>query len=172
MPWFAAALDASRLPPWTAAVAKPEVGMATARLEAGQRELITQYYGQTLRLADLYDGYEQFGADLLPLDDRRDDPHHRMNGETMWGYWFAFCDASIRLAGTTPSIPAAFWRSVARATLIGMMNDGVYRQRFTVNGFANVPQDHARMRTFVAGLADSMLPDEMLKRIRESGLIS
>ena len=53
-----------------------------------------------------------------------------------------------------------------------MMNDGVYRRRFKVNGFTNVPEDRDRMRTFVAGLADSVLVDEMLNRIKESGLIS
>ena len=146
--------------------------MAVVRLEAEQRIVITRHYGDSLRSSALFDGFEGFGADLLPLDRRRDDPHHRMNGETMWGYWFAFCDAAMRAARTQASVPIRFWQLVSRAALIGMMNDGIYRKRFTVKGFSEVPDDRGRIRSFVENLDDAGLSGEMFTRMRESGLIS
>ncbi|WP_254509736.1 hypothetical protein [Anatilimnocola floriformis] len=59
---------------------------------------------------------------------------------------------------------------MSRAVLLGMMNDGIFRGRFTVQGFAATAADKLAMREHVRNLAPGQLPAELARRYSESGL--
>jgi hypothetical protein len=170
--YFAFARDAAEEPGWVTALADPAARQAIARLEAHQRLTVSQHYGRPAPLPALLDSFETFGNDSLPDDPERPvDVRHRMNGAIMWFMWSAFADACLRLAPDIPTIPAADWQALSRAILLGLLNDGVFRKRYTVTGgFTADDAGKQAMRTFVLSLSADQLPAELAKRCRESGL--
>ncbi len=168
--WIAYANDPGQEPAWEAAINEAAVVEAVSRLEERQRQTVTAHYGQPVPLLTLLDGYERFGDNSLPDDPLRpQDPRHNMNGRSMWFFWTAFSDACLRLAATT-AIPAEFWNGMIRVQLVGLMNDGLFRGRFPVNGFPATPQGKANVRTHVRNLNDSALPAEARIRFVDSGI--
>jgi hypothetical protein len=134
--WFAFARDGAQEPSWAQALADASVRAAVSRLEDLQRGVVTAHFGRPVLLLTLLDGFERFGNDTLPDDPLRpQDGRHRMNGKIMWFYWSAFCDACLRLSARMGTIPVEFWQGVGRGILLGLLNDGLFRRRFTVNGF-------------------------------------
>ena len=169
--WFAFAKDPSQEPTWAAAVADPAVRSAVVRLEDIQRQVVVQHYGRPLPLLTLLDSFEKFGADQLPSDARRpQDPQHRMNGKIMWFYWAAFWDACLRLAPSQAAIPTEFWRAMGRGILLGLLNDGLVRGRFSVRGFPAGSAGQGATRGFVRQVPQDQLPAELARRYSESGL--
>ncbi len=168
--WFQFSNDPSREPMWDAAVKRPEIVGAIGRLEQRQRETVTAHYGRPVPLLTFLDGYERFGDNSLPDDPLRpQDPRHNMNGRSMWFFWAAFSDACLRLAATT-AVPAEFWFGMFRVQLVGLVNDGLFRGRFTVNGFEATPQGKSDIRTRFVGLPDSDLAAEARSRFVASGI--
>ena len=163
--WMAAAGDPAQLAAWDAAIRTPVVRAAVTLLAGKQAETVHAFYGTPVVAATLLDGYERFGDGSLPPDPLRpQDRQHQMNGEVMWFYWSAFADACVRL-GLVP----AFWTTIMRAILLGLLNDGVFRGRFRVVGFAANPADKIAMRSFVTSLADRALPAELMRRFTDAG---
>jgi hypothetical protein len=169
--WLAFARDSTAEPAWAQALAQANVQTAVIRLEARQRSSVVQHYGRPVPLLTLLDSLERFGDDSLPNDPQRpQDQRHNMNGAIMWFFWSAFIDACLRVSVSVAAIPGEFWRGMARAVLLGLLNDGVVRGRFVVTGFQNTPAGKEAMRQQVRGLNDDQLPAEMARRFRESGL--
>lgn len=163
--WTEFAKDASKEADWVAALATAEVRAAVGRLESKQRETVTAHYGMPIPLVTLLDGYERFGDNTLPDDPRRPaDVRHTMNGNTMWFVWSAFAEACLRIGG---AIPAEFWRGMSRAILIGLLNDGLYRGRFRVTGFAADASGKAAIRAFVKSLPVANISAELRSRYRD-----
>lgn len=168
--YFAYALDAAQEPGWVAALLDPNVMSAVMRLEQQQRDTVVAHYGRPVALRTLLDGFVRFGDDSLPDDPQRPlDVRHNMNGESMWFFWSAFADACLRLSKSTP-IPADFWYGFTRAILIGLLNDGLFRGRFSVAGITADPAGREVAMTHVLNLVASDLPAELMKRLRESGV--
>jgi hypothetical protein len=170
--WFAYAKDPLKEPDWVAALADPSVRQAISRLEAHQRLTVSQHYGRPAPLLTLLDSFETFGNDSLPDDlARPQDVRHRMNGAIMWFMWSAFADACLRLAPEITTIPAADWQALSRAILLGLLNDGVFRKRYTVTGdFTADDAGKQAMRNYVQAVPADGLLAELAKRCKESGL--
>jgi hypothetical protein len=123
------------------------------------------HYHSPVQLLTLLDSYERFGDDSLPDDPLRPlDVRHRMNGAIMWFLWSAFNDACLRL-----NINLDLWHGHTRALLLGLMNDGLFRGRYTVNGFSADAAGKEAMRTHVRGLPDDQLQAELVRRFVDSG---
>ncbi len=164
--------NATLEPDWQAAVQQPSFVAAVQRLEVQQRETVTSHYGKPVPLQTLLDGFERFGNNTLPDDPLRPvDVRHNMNGQSMWFFWSAFIDSCLRLAPST-SIPHSFWHAMARAILIGLLNDGIFRGRFTVTGFT--PDDAGRdlLRMHARDLPEEDLQAELMTRLRESEIFT
>jgi hypothetical protein len=88
-----------------------------------------------------------------------------MNGAALWFIWGAFAEACITLGISTD-----FWRFLTRAILCGLLSDGVFRGRFTVNGFSATPEGKLAILAHVQQLAANDLQVEVRQRFAESGL--
>lgn len=157
---------------WEAAILSPDVVGAIHRLEERQRTTVTQHYGKPVPLLTLLDGFARFGENSLPDDTQRpQDIRHNMNGRSMWFFWGAFADACLRLRNTT-DIPTDFWEGLSRGILLGLLNDGLFRGRFIVNGFTadNTGRQAAYDHAHAIGGAD--IPLELTTRLKESGIFS
>lgn len=75
-----------------------------------------------------------------------------MNGRSLWFFWTAFLDAHLRL--TDHAIPASFWSGVVRLQPCGLLNDGVFRGRFEVNGFDTTVAVKEAIRSHVTQLPE------------------
>jgi hypothetical protein len=158
---------------WSSALIQPDVSQAITRLAIRQRDTVVAHFGRPAPLLTFADCFEKFGDDSLPDDPQRPvDPRHNMNGEVMWFFWSAFIDACSRLSNSIADIPIDFWRGMARAVLVGLLNDGVFRGRFAVNGFGNNPQGKIDIRQHALGLADAALAAELILRCRDAGFAS
>lgn len=165
-PWFAYAKDATQEAQWLAAARQPVVEAAARMLSARQVQTVESHYGTPLPLLALLDSFQQFGADTLPTDPLRPvDPLHRMNGAALWFIWGAFAEAC-----TTLGISRDFWLFLTRAILCGLLSDGVFRGRFTVNGFSATPEGKLAILAHVQQLAADDLLVEVRRRFAESGL--
>jgi hypothetical protein len=163
MEWAAARASEAN---WTAAIEEPDTRAAITLLATRQAETVTGHFGNPVPLLTLLDCYDRFGSDRLPPDPLRPtEPRHNMNGASMWFIWSAFADACLRL-----QIEPVFWRGHLRAILLGMLNDGVFRGRFAVSGFAATDAGRAAMSDHVQALPDGDLVAEAVRRFRESGL--
>lgn len=168
--WFQFAHDAANEAAWDAAIREPEVVEAVERLEQRQRETVISHYGQPIPLLTLLDGYQRFGDDSLPSDPLRpQSPRHNMNGRSMWFFWTAFSDACLRLAPET-AIPAEFWHGMLRVQLVGLLNDGLFRDRFPVEGFEATPEGKVAIRDHATNLDDSQLTADARARFVTSGI--
>jgi hypothetical protein len=84
----------------------------------------------------------------------------------MWFNWVAMADACLR-AGAKKH--AGLWRGHLRAILLGLLNDGVLRGRFPVDGFsASDPDVAIAMRDYVVRLPDAQLQGEAARRFRRT----
>lgn len=165
--WMAFAEDAAKEPAWQQAVGTTR--NAALRLAKRQIDTISRHYGDPVQFVTLLDSYERFGDDSLPDDPQRPvDSRHNMNGQIMWFFWCAMSDTILRAASDHQIV--AFWNGHVRAILLGLMNDGLFRQRFSVVGFTADEQGKADMRTHVKDLADDDLQPEMSRRLRDSGV--
>jgi hypothetical protein len=168
--WLAFAADPAQEAAWDAAVKDAAVAAAISRLEERQRTTVVAHYGSPVPLLTLLDCFQRFGDDSLPDDPLRPvDLRHRMNGRSMWFFWTAFSDACSRLEAIA-NIPMTFWHGMIRALLVGLMNDGLFRGRFTVNGFPATPQGKIDLATHVKGLPDASLIAEARQRFVDSGI--
>lgn len=152
---------------YVARLREPEVASALEYLSQRQMNIVEGHYGNPVPLKTLLESYELFGRGVdnggLPHDRLRpNDSRHQMNGPQMWFNWCAMADACLRQAA--PLHPE-FWRGHIRAILLGLLNDGVHRGRFPVNGFSSSDPDVSRrMREHVQGVNDSQLQQEMAAR--------
>jgi hypothetical protein len=168
--WMAFAADPAREPDWQAATQDAAFRDALGLLEGKQRETVLKYFGTPVPLESLLYAFRRFGDNSLPNDPQRPaDMRHNMNGRVMWFMWAGFCDACLRLASPS-GIPESFWYGMARALLVGLMNDGLIRGRFTVVGFAASPAGQDALQQFVSGLTDDQLAEELRRRFRDSGI--
>ena len=168
--WLGFAADPTREPAWQAALQEAPVRAAVSLLEGRQRDTIVKNFGRPVPLGSLLDAFRRFGDDSLPNDTQRPaDMRHNMNGKVMWFMWSAFLDACLRLS-IPSNIPAPFWSGMARAVLVGLMNDGLIRGRFTVEGFPATLAGQDLLQQSVIDLPDANLPGELARRFRESGL--
>jgi hypothetical protein len=163
--WMEFAKDATQEPAWAAAIAAADLRDAVSRLEARQRDTVVKHYGKPVPLLTLLDGYERFGDNSLPDDPLRPaDVRHTMNGDTMWFIWSAFTDACLRIGGT---IPTEFWQGMGRAQLTGLLNDGLFRGRFRVTGFAPDASGKVAVRDHARTLPVANLQAELRSRYRD-----
>jgi hypothetical protein len=164
--WLAYAKDATREPGFVAAISGAAVRQAVALLADRQQQTVETHYGVPVPLLALLDGYERFGNDGLPSDPLRPfEPRHRMDGVEMWFMLAAFAEACVRLGIAVP-----FWTFMMRPILCGLLNDGLFRGRFTVVGFEATPAGRNEVFAFAQSVADADLPAEIRKRFAESGL--
>lgn len=163
--WLAYARGTAGEAEWVSALADPAARAAVEVLGAGQEVLVGKYFGAPLRIEDLLTAYERFGEASLPTDPQRPDRPHQMDGASMWFFWLAFADAAERLGRA-----AAFWDAFTRAILLGMLHDGIFRGRFTVEGFTADDAGRAAMRTWVTGLGPADLAAAARQRYAQSGL--
>jgi hypothetical protein len=164
--WQALARDPAAEQAWINALTSDEARAAVAMLAARQKQTVESHYGLPVPLLTLLDGFDRFGNNQLPDDELRpQDPRHNMNGAIMWFVWSGFADACVRL-----DLSAPFWRFYMRAILCGLLNDGVFRNRFRVQGFSDTEEDRLKIFTYCQTLADADLPRELRRRFVESGL--
>ncbi len=152
------------------AIESPRTLAAVQLLARRQMQTIEAHYGNPIPLRNLLESYELFGRGIdnagLPEDPLRAGDPHQMNGPQMWFNWTAMADACLR--ASTPIAPE-FWRGHIRAILAGLMNDGVVRGRFPVDGFdASDPDVSCRIREHVRGIPDGELQKELLARFRRT----
>ena len=164
--WQAFARDATREKAWTDSLSADSVRPAAAMLSARQKQTVESHYGVPVPLLAVLDGFERFGNDGLPDDPLRpQDTRHNMNGAIMWFVWSAFAEACLRL-----EMSPDFWRFYMRAILCGLLNDGVFRGRFKVQGFSATAADHLKIFTYCQQVPDVNLPGELRSRYADSGL--
>ncbi len=166
--WMAFAKDSPTLSAWLTAISQLPVQQAIGVLAPRILETAHTHYGNPLRLDDILESYELFGADRLPDDPFRPaDPRHNMNGEIMWFFYAAFTDANLR----PPASPEyEEWITMGRAILIGLLNDGIFRGRFPVIGFTADEAGAQVIRAFVRTLPKDNLADELARRFVDSRL--
>jgi hypothetical protein len=163
-PWKAFARDASQEQAWTGSLAGDPVRQAVTLLAGRQQQTVEAHYGVPVPLLTILDGFERFGNDGLPDDpDRPQAPRHNMNAAIMWFVLSAFAEACVRL-----DISAEFWVFYMRAILCGLLNDGLFRGRFTVQGFEATPAGRLAVLQHAQAVADADLPAELRRRYLES----
>jgi hypothetical protein len=164
--WMEFARDPAQLPAWETALESDGVADALTLLSTRQADTVARHYGNPTPLLTVLDAFEQFGAGRLPDDPLRPGDPHSMNGPEMWFFWSAFADGCIR-----EGVADVFWQDYARAVLAGLMHDGLFRGRFTIQGFDPAdPQTPDRVRASVRQLPAANVPTELARRFRESGL--
>jgi hypothetical protein len=164
--WMEYAKDASREQIWLDALADEATRRAIGMLAARQQHTVEVHYGVPVPLLTVLDGFERFGNNGLPDDPQRpEDPRHTMNDEVMWFVLCAFAEACVRL-----DISAEFWTFFQRPVLCGLLNDGLFRGRFRVEGFDATPEGREAIYAFVQQVAETDLPGEIRKRYAGSGL--
>lgn len=163
--WFAFAKSAATEPVWAASLQSPEVQSALALLSHKQRDTVERAYGVPIDLDDLFDSYMRFGSGSLPSDSLRPQDPHMMNGRQMWFFWAAFADACL-----SSNIETDFWNTEVRAILVGLLHDGLFRQRFAVQGFTPDAAGSSQVIAYARNLGNSALPLELRMRFVQSGV--
>ncbi len=164
--WFALAKGQIQEVEWEEAVSEEAPKAALTMLSGLQRETVETHYGKPIAFLTLLDSFERFGAATLPDDpERPQDVQHSMNGAMMWFFWCAFADACLRV-----EVDASFWLGMMRAILLGLLNDGLFRGRFPVEGFSADDAGRVAMQQHVRSLTDDELPGKMVTRFVNSGL--
>lgn len=164
--WFAYAKNSSQEAAWAKSLLNVDVRNALSFLSQKQQQTVTRYYGDPIDLDDLFDSYKHFGSGNLPSDPLRpQDPDHKMNGREMWFIWSAFSDGCIRLG-----IDTGFWTIEMRAILVGLLHDGLFRQRFNVSGFSADAAGSEMILQYARSLAEDSLQKEMCTRLVQSGV--
>ncbi len=164
--WLQFAKSPDKEPAWAAEIQLAHVLAALAILSGRQRTTVERTYGTPINLDELFDSYLRFGSGTLPPDPlRKDDPDHKMNSPVMWFFWAAFADACLR-----SNIDADFWATEARAILVGLLHEGLFRHSFTVQGFSPDAAGSANVLAYAKALNSSQLAGELRKHYRQSGL--
>lgn len=163
--WRALARDPGQEAAWVAALNEETTRDAVMMLAARQQQTVQDHYGDPVDWDAVLESYEHFGDASLPPDPNRPDAPHTMNAHIMWFIWSAFADACLRL-GIAPT----FWRNHTRAIVLGLMNDGLFRERYPVVGFAADAAGKEAMREHVRTLPDDQLQQELARRFVDSGL--
>jgi len=162
------ARDVAHLDAWMNVIQTGSTLGALELLSTRQWETVTKHYGDTINLGGLLEGFELFGRGELPSDPLRPQhPQHQMDGQQMWFIWGSFVDACLRI----PISPEA-WHVVGRGVLLGLLNDGVFRERFVVSGFTKDEAGKGAMRELAANLGNEELLAEFRKRLVESELFA
>jgi hypothetical protein len=165
-PWMDYAKDENQEQTWLAALADEPTRQAIDMLAARQQQTVEVHYGVPVPLLTVLDGFERFGGNRLPDDAMRpEDPRHTMNDELMWFVLGAFAEACVQLG-----VSAEFWTFLQRPILCGLLNDGLFRGRFHVDGFDATPEGREAVFAFVQEVTDADLPGEIRKRYARSGL--
>jgi hypothetical protein len=160
------ARDASAEPAWIGSLSSEAARQAVAMLSARHKQTVEAHYFRPVPLLTVLDGYERFGNDGLPDDPLRPgDPRRNMRDPVTWFSSSAFAEACVRL-GIWPG----FWLLSMRAILCGLLNDGLFRGRFPVQGFAATPQGRLAVFQHAQDVADAELPGELRRRFVESRL--
>lgn len=163
--WIAFARDASQERAWIDSLSGNAVRQSVALLSDLQKQTVEVHYGVPVPLLTLLDGFERFGNDGMPDDpDRPLAPRHNMNAAIMWFMLSAFAEACVRL-----EISVEFWVFYMRAILCGLLNDGLFRGRLTVQGFEATPEGRLAVFQHAQAVADADLPAELRRRYMESG---
>jgi hypothetical protein len=163
--WIAFARDPSQEQAWIDSLSGEPARQSAAMLSDREQQTVEAHYGVPVPLLTLLDGFERFGNDGLPDDpDRPQVPRHNMNAAIMWFVLSAFAEACIRL-----EISTGFWEFYMRAILCGLLNDGLFRGRLTVQGFQPTPEGRLAVFQHAQAVADADLPAELRRRYMESG---
>lgn len=173
LPRWTALLDASekahgasRADPnaaWREAVSTRVTSTAVEVLSDRERETVRSHYGLPVRLDDLIEAYIEFGRGDHPLGDT-DAGSGLLTGPEYWLGWGALSDACLEL-----ELRPVFWGKHNRASLAGLLADGLLRGRFPVRGFDQA-MDEEEIGAYVRELAPEDGRAELRKRLRESGL--
>jgi hypothetical protein len=164
--WMAFARDPANEQAWLDTIADDSTVQALTMLAARQKQTLEAHYGVPVPLLTVLDGFERFGNDGLPDDPLRpEDPRHNMNGAIMWFVLGAFADACVRRG-----ISTEFWTFLMRAILCGLLNDGLFRGRFTVVGFTATDEGRQAVFEHAQNVTDADLPAEIRRRYIDSEL--
>jgi ferritin-like protein len=162
--WLAYAKDPAAEQAWLDAISTDDARAAFALLATRQQQTVEAHYGVPVPLLALLDGYERFGNDGLPDDPLRpQEPRHNMDGAIMWFFLAAFAEACLRL-----QIAVEFWTFMMRPILCGLLNDGLFRHRFHVEGFTATDAGREAVFAFVQQVPDDELPAELRRRYVQS----
>jgi len=155
---------------WVADVNQPVSRAAIERIAVRLMQTVEAHYGNPVAGLTLLESFELFGkgerGGLSPDPLRPADPQHSMNGAQMWFNWCVLLDCCIRL---TPPVQPTFYSAMMRAVMLGLMNDGLFRERFPVIGFSkDDPNASAALRQHVLSIPDDMLDEELTRRFRDT----
>ncbi|MEX0676002.1 MAG: ferritin-like protein [Pirellulales bacterium] len=158
---------------WVAEVNQPASRAAIVRVATRLMGTVEAHYGNPTPGLTLLESFELFGkggrGGLAPDPLRPADRQHQMNGPQMWFNWCALLDGCVR---QNPPLEPAFWRGMMRAVLLGLMNDGVFRERFPVVGFStDDPSVGAALRQHVLSIPEDFLDEELARRFRDTGFV-
>jgi hypothetical protein len=148
---------------WREGVSTRVTATAVEVLSDRERETVRSHYGLPVRLDDLIEAYIEFGRGAHPLGET--EPRSGLlAGPEYWLVWGALSDACLEL-----ELRPVFWGKHNRATLAGLLADGLLRGRFPVRGF-DQPMDEEEIGAYVRELAPEDVRAELRKRLRETGL--
>lgn len=155
---------------WVAELNQAANRAAIERVAVRLIQTTEAHYGNPVPGLTLLESYELFGrgerGGLSPDPLRPADPQHQMNGPQMWFNWCTLVDACLRL---NPPVQPGFGRGLVRALLLGLMNDGLFRDRFPVIGFSkDDPNAAAALRQHVLSIPDDLLDEELARRFRDT----
>jgi hypothetical protein len=162
--WIPFARDPALEAAWVESLSSDAAVQAITMLSARQQQTVEAHYGVPAPLLALLDGFERFGNNGLPDDPLRPE-RHNMNGPIMWFVWSSFADACMQL-----EISTEFWLFYMRAILCGLLNDGLFRERFEVQGFEATADGRLAVFQHAQGVADADLRAELRQRFVESGM--
>ena len=133
--WAGFAIQGDPLSVWEGHLADTEVWESFEYVRHHQRRLIIEFYGGGG--APLFESLWRFGGDLLPLDpDSNALPKHTMNGVLDWFFWVPQLDATLRQAEIDDTD-----LDLARAWQMGIVADGLVRDRFEITEFSATDPD-------------------------------
>lgn len=160
--WMGVAKKERPLSEWENAITAQPALNSIKLLATRILETIRNHYGTPVNFDDLLESYEIFGADKLPDDPLRpQDQRHNMNGPIMWFFYSAFLDAGLTLDILPESEELEM---LGKAILIGLINDGLFRRRFNVEGFTPDTDGIKAVHEFVRALPSTEIRNELARR--------
>jgi len=117
----------SQTPPntadWVNQIRASDTTAAIKFLADNQLRIMKSHFGDPIAMDSLADAFWHFGSGDLPLDPLRpSDPHHRMDGASMWVTWLSFADACIRLGLNTAELS-----NIIKIISLGLVGDALFR---------------------------------------------
>ena len=108
---------------WLTQIRAADTSAAIKFLSDNQLRIMKSHFGDPIGMDSLADALWHFGSGDLPLDPLRPvDPHHQMDGASMWVTWLSFADACIRLG-----LDAANWSNIIKVISLGLVADALFR---------------------------------------------